>query len=327
MSRALTFNQQETEDIINLYQNELWSLDKIAKKYGVGRTGITTFLKKHNIHIRSLKEVQAAKKGLSEEDKDKIIYNYTVLHQGLQTAGQEFNCNQTYVENLLKERGIQKRTYVEAKDALRKYELDDNFFKNQSSEMAYFLGLIAADGNVALNENKIRIELQASDASILEQYKKITNNSRNIKFRTNNMGCECAYIDAYSSIWKKDLEKYGITPRKTLTLTPPDLLDPKYRMDYIRGYFDGDGSVYERQNRLLVQFDGASKQVIDWIRNEFNNHGVSTTQYSHYVTANGVDIYRLVYERQNLVAEIKKLLYPNDDIVCLQRKQEKFNSL
>lgn len=52
---------------------------------------------------------------LTEEQKDIIIYNYCVLKQGLQTAGKDFGYSQYMVEKLLKERGIQKRTYVEAK--------------------------------------------------------------------------------------------------------------------------------------------------------------------------------------------------------------------
>ena len=46
--------------------------------------------------------------------------------------------------------------------------------------MAYILGLIASDGNIAKKENKITIQLSAEDKNILEKIKEITKSSRSL---------------------------------------------------------------------------------------------------------------------------------------------------
>ena len=87
-------------------------------------------------------------KELSEEIERKIIYNYVELKQGLNTVGRNFGVSQYMVEKTLKKYGIKKRTYTEAKQTGRKFPCNDNFFKVQNSNMAYILGLLAADGSV-----------------------------------------------------------------------------------------------------------------------------------------------------------------------------------
>jgi len=77
---------------------------------------------------------------LSKEQKEIILDNYVNKKQGLQTAGKEFGASQFAVERLLKEYKIKKRSYTEAKQALRKYFVNDDFFKTQSPDMAYLLG-------------------------------------------------------------------------------------------------------------------------------------------------------------------------------------------
>ena len=83
---------------------------------------------------------------LSQEQIDTIIYNYVILKKGLIPTGKTVGVSQKVVERVLKENGIQKRTYVEAKDALRVYSVDDDYFKKQNHNMGYILGFIAADG-------------------------------------------------------------------------------------------------------------------------------------------------------------------------------------
>ena len=42
---------------------------------------------------------------------------------------------------------------------------------------------------------------------------------------------------------KEDLATYGVVPNKTFLLKPPYKLSEEFHLDYIRGYFDGDGSI------------------------------------------------------------------------------------
>lgn len=72
------------------------------------------------------------------------------------------------VKTILQENGIYIRNYIESKDNSRKYSIDDNYFKTQSHNMAYILGLLAADGSVSSKENGVFIQLKADDKKFLK---------------------------------------------------------------------------------------------------------------------------------------------------------------
>ena len=227
------------------------------------------------------------------------------------------------VEKLLKERGIQKRTYVEAKQAMRKYNIDDNFFKNQSHEMAYIMGFLAADGNIAKNENGIFLEVHQHDEELLKQFCEITQSNRPLAYRVNNNGTPCVKMKVWSAAWKQDLAKYGIIPNKTFTLQSPSLLAPQYRMDYIRGYFDGDGSCYLCKGKVpYVQINSASKELIEWIRNEFAQIGVSTNDLTVNKLESGNNFYRLTYSRIGNIQKIYNAFYHENAKIFLKRKEK-----
>ena len=269
-------------------------------------------------------------KELSEEIERKIIYNYVELKQGLSTIGRNLGISQYMVEKTLKKYGIKKRTYAEAKQTGRKFPCNDNFFKVQNSNMAYILGLLAADGSVSKKENLIAIQLKAVDKEILEKINEKTQNTRPLEFYTRKeTGDEISSFRVWSAEWKKDLAHYGIIPNKTFTLQPPDFLLPEYRIDYIRGYFDGDGSIYQlkTQNRVFFEISGASKVMIDWIRNELVNH------YHIFINKelienkpNGTVIYKIKIGSVEELNKLYTLLYKDKELF-LTRKKEKFYSL
>ena len=165
--RRIEFNKEQIEDIRQKIENGI-SQDNIANEYGVSRTVIFRVCKENNICTRSIQEANSSK--IPEEIEEKIIYNYCVLKKGLVPSGQPYGVSQFLVERILKEHGIRKRTYAESKDILRKYTVNDNYFKTQTHNMAYIMGLIAADGNIAKKENKIEIFLNKKDIEIIHNY-------------------------------------------------------------------------------------------------------------------------------------------------------------
>ena len=165
------------------------------------------------------------------------------------------------------------------------YSLNDNFFKTQSPDMAYILGFIAADGNVAKKENAISIQLHEKDAEILEKIKELTGSSRPLDFYKTSQGRDSVKFQVWSAEWKRDLAVYNIVPNKSLILKPPTFLDEKYYKDYIRGYFDGDGSIWTRKdhlNQCYWDIVGASKEMIVWISILFSQLVASRTAALNY---------------------------------------------
>jgi hypothetical protein len=124
--------------------------------------------------------------------------------------------------------------------AKRKLSVNDAYFESiDTPQKAYWLGFIAADGCVSSTKNAIVIALQQQDKCLLEQFKQDICFSGEVKDYNNKYNVSKIYIT--SKKMKEDLSKWGIVPRKTNILTWPDI-NQNFYPDFIRGYFDGDGS-------------------------------------------------------------------------------------
>lgn len=276
-------------------------------------------------------------KNFSEDIEKQAIFNYIEKKQGLVAAGKEFGISQYMMEKILKKYGIAKRTYTEAKQQGRKYPCNDDFFKVQSADMGYILGFIAADGYISAKENCISIEILQKDKDILFKIAEKTNVTRPISLQDRKNGSQTATLRNWSLAWKQDLFHYGIVNNKTFTLKPPELLLPKYRIDYIRGYFDGDGSISTTKaknnkgivyNKNTFEISGASKQEIDWIRKELIEHyHIILNKPGHYTTQTGIIMYKIITTDKKQIQKIYDLFYHTESNLYLDRKKEKFETI
>lgn len=148
-----------------------------------------------------------------------------------------------------------------------------SFFKHWTPEMAYVLGFFAADGCLAKNKRGSHyIQFTSTDIGILRQIKRAMAATQAIRKKTaheETFGWRPCYLFQIGSLGMyRDLLRLRLTPRKASRLelpnVPPDVLP-----DFVRGFFDGDGSVtyglYRRSSRrhrsqhLLTCFTSASK--------------------------------------------------------------------
>lgn len=193
--------------------------------------------------------------------------------------------------------------------------------------MAYILGLIASDGNIAKKENKITIQLSAEDKDILGKIKEITKSSRPLDNYITKNNRDTIKFSVYSSEWKKDLKVYGIVPAKTFILKPPNFLQKQYWIDYIRGYFDGDGTIYSTigcNNRFEIV--GASKDVIEQIRLFLSNNYNITCSLQERTLSNGTKIFKITYSSKEDLIKLYHLFYDNSKLY-IKRKKEKFQTV
>ena len=129
-------------------------------------------------------------------------------------------------------------------------ELNHDFFKKWSPEMAYVLGFFAADGSMIKNNRGAHfIEFTIIDRIVLEVIRSTIGSTHKIKTRERNKGVwKTQYrLQIGSKEWFKDLLQLGLTPNKSNTIKFPDV-PKRYLGDFVRGYFDGDGCVYFRQH-------------------------------------------------------------------------------
>ena len=177
------------------------------------------------------------------------------------------------VRRTLIENGVKIRNFSEAASETNKNRAKNKnheYFKTQSHNMAWLLGFLASDGTVSSSNNRIKLGLASKDREILEKIRQEVSIENEITDYVTNSDFDVSELCWSSETHKKDLAIYGITPNKTFTLKPPLNLQKEYYIDYIRGYFDGDGSINLIHSNgkvaaLRWQICAASKEMIDWI--------------------------------------------------------------
>ncbi len=266
---------------------------------------------------------------LSQKVIDKIIYDYTVNRYGLIKTGKQNGIGERIVRRILLENKIHIRSQSEAAIIAniqrRQFNLNDNYFSSENEKMAYLLGFLASDGTIDKKNNRIKIGLSSVDKDFLIMIKKELGYEGDIlDYQTSN-GFNVSELTFTSQQIKKDLAKYNIVPNKTFTYTFPESLNKKYWIDFIRGYFDGDGSVSTAgPHAIRWQICAANKQVLEKIIDFFyEEYGIE--KVSILVQMREHPLYYFQYST-TATKKIFSILY-KENCLKLPRKYFKFKEL
>jgi hypothetical protein len=151
--------------------------------------------------------------------------------------------------------------------AITTFKSNDNFFKNNSRESAWVLGWLITDGHV--NKDFIKIDLNKKDTDVLQKIKEL------LKFEGNIYESRLANgIKIYNKNLVNDLYEIGI-PKidKTFNCIFPNV-DSNYMWDFIRGAFEGDGSIVIHRGTLQLNICGASPKFMLAIKKFLSDNGV-----------------------------------------------------
>ena len=119
--------------------------------------------------------------------------------------------------------------------------------------MAYVLGFIATDGNLFKKggSERLAIAVQKEDCWLLKKIISILKVDNPVIRITQNKYCS---ITITQSGLVETFSKWNITERKSLTLQFPDKMPKKLVSHFIRGVFDGDGTITFKYNRKSQTF-------------------------------------------------------------------------
>jgi hypothetical protein len=118
-----------------------------------------------------------------------------------------------------------------------------DFFKTWTSDMAYILGFMYADGNIVeTKRGNHYIAIYTADRELLVAMAKSMQSKHKVAQRNSSTGCVYR-IQIGSKEWFADLGTLGLFPNKTKRMQLP-CIPPEYFGDFVRGYFDGDGNVW-----------------------------------------------------------------------------------
>lgn len=184
----------------------------------------------------------------------------------------------------LKRRGLHKLLDNKAFYKNRSFKKDYDFFKKIDTEAkAYFVGLILADGSVG-NKGRFSICLKSNDKYILELLKNLISPSSKIKDITRTRSYkgyiftgEMSHLIISSIEIVKDLNNLGIESNKTYKIQSiPKGIPVELIHHFIRGLFDGDGSVWiSKSKKISINFTGEFN-LLSEVRNLLINLGLSS---------------------------------------------------
>ena len=175
-----------------------------------------------------------------------------------------------------------------------------NFFEKIETEVqAYLLGFYAADGNINEKRKTFRIHLQQSDSELVYLYKDLispdarlfTMKERVVKARNGQMvtAHESTGVDINSSKICNDLVNLGFGYNKTYVDLKLPKIDEKLIRHFIRGYFDGDGTIsyhyckpdpkWHKNERVrgYASICGKTKTMIEEISDFLKRNGIKSS--------------------------------------------------
>jgi intein-encoded DNA endonuclease-like protein len=312
----IKIDQNETKNVINLYQMGQ-SAAKIAKKYRVTYGAIIRILKENGITVRPPKYYFT--KQFKESDIVTIKTKY-LNGEKVKTIAKKFSVSEGVIYRILKEHKIEIRQSI---ILTRKYIIRENFFEKINSEKkAYFLGLLYADGCVSSYPKYcVSIGLQERDGDLLEEFKKVIFVSdKKLRLKKHKGAQNEIRLDIDCKKTHQDLINKGCVPRKSLILKWPTLqqVPEKFIRHFIRGYFDGDGSIYycKSKKKFIADFVGG-KNFINGLKKQLQTFEINSNVYDRG------KINMLRVEPRKDFQNLYQLMYDNSSIF-LKRKREKF---
>lgn len=116
-------------------------------------------------------------------------------------------------------------------------------FDEYSEESCYWAGFLMADGNVD-SKHRIRIMLKYDDINHLEKFRDYLVSTHKVSSNTTTYNRASFEITNPHMCDMLDLN-FNIVPNKTLIADFPRSMPRNMLRHFIRGYFDGDGSICE----------------------------------------------------------------------------------
>jgi intein-encoded DNA endonuclease-like protein len=228
------------------------------------------------------------------------------------------NCERCHKEFVLDNIAYERRgggRFCSGECATRIYEFDENYFdKINTEEKAYWLGMLLSDGN--LYKTQMTIKLQRRDKSHLEKFKLALNSQHPIHDGVSLEGHEFSSFFIGSKKLSKQLIKLGVVPNKTFIIEFPNL-KKKFISHFIRGYFDGDGCMYNYEKHHTWSIYSASDQFLNKLLNVMEKE----TKLDFNKSSDEKSI--SLSKGEGIIA-LENYLYKNAT-VFLERKRDKFH--
>lgn len=209
---------------------------QMAQEWGCNTSTITNHRKKLGISATELNKNLRAQTAYICSQYGKVTRTQ---------LAKQLNCSVPFIQKIWQENGMLKKQNVT-------YCYDANYFEHiDKPEKAYWLGFIAADGNLYRREGHqglIGLAVHQKDIEILNNFKEEIQTTKPINLSQDRRRPETimANLQITGDQMFNDLLTIGIGIRKTFDLDFHQILSNiplQFHSSFFLGYFDGDGSI------------------------------------------------------------------------------------
>jgi len=226
--------------------------------------------------------------------KETLEELYFKQNKSLEDIAKKYGTSRQNVMKIMKKYGLIRRTQSKARiEAIKKgkfetfeyHEINEKFFSKWSPEMAWVLGLLFTDGSI----DKTRVVIYSIDLDLLEKIQKLLNSSNLIAKRPQSYD-KAKHIyefGFYRENMRGDLNKLGLQERKSLNMIFPDIPE-EYMRHFIRGCWDGDGSIFFDRGKLVASYVTGSKNFIEKLVHELFKIGIFKNTKPYHLDHKGI---------------------------------------
>jgi hypothetical protein len=249
-------------------------------------------------------------------------------HLSIGSIAEKMGCSISKVQKYLEREGL-TRTNLDSKKLLSKLMHPNSTFFDavDTEEKAYWLGFFYADGYLANNGSTLKIDLSVRDVVHLQRFANIFQTKVRIYKRSPDKRNGKVYASARCSItctylWGALIEK-GVQQGNTLSedISIFEHIPENLMHHFVRGIFDGDGSVYRHKSGGLGFSLVGSNPFMEHLR------GVLVASVGLSVTKLGKmgKLTHLRWKGNGASECFKNWLY-RDATVWLERKRDVFDA-
>lgn len=221
---------------------------------------------------------------------------------------------------------LETRTTYESIKKFRKsaISLSYQFEKINNEYEAYITGFFMADGYVS--KHQLGIKLQKRDYNTLLEIKNYFSNDIKLQSYKNSVSFVVSSMTACENAVKLGILKNKSTKRMTIPIMDENLL-----RHYIRGYFDGDGTIFVCNKNssnpyLKSNICSSDENILKEIQNVLTVNGILSTINcekrigktmklpNNKTCVATQDMYRLYIRRKNELSKLFHFMYDNSNI-------------
>ncbi len=196
-----------------------------------------------------------------------------------------------------------------------------------SANFAYAIGLLVSDGN--LSPDGRHIVFVSKDDEQISNFLKALDISVPISYsQSGYTESKAPRVQFGDVLFYNFLLSIGLMPNKSKVIGEVDI-PPQYFWHFLRGMFDGDGSVHSYLDprwkssfMFYTIFSSASDDYIIWLRKEI----YARIGIAGHITGTRKTIFQLKYAKADSLI-LFRAMYPHNRVLALSRKRLKIKEI